>query len=125
MKTDRLIEEIKSKSDIVDFISSYVQLKKSGQNWKGNCPFHAEKTPSFMVSPSKQIFHCFGCSAGGDIITFVMKHENISFQEAVILLAKRAGLPLPSEVTDKRAFQKYDRLRDVLSEAGRYYVMKL
>ncbi len=125
MKTGRLVEDIKTKNDIVDFISSYVQLKKSGQNWKGNCPFHSEKTPSFMVSPSKQIFHCFGCGAGGDIITFVMKHENISFQEAVILLAKRAGLPLPSEVTDKRAFQKYDRLRDVLSEAGRYYAMKL
>ncbi len=125
MKTGRLVEDIKTKNDIVDFISSYVQLKKSGQNWKGNCPFHSEKTPSFMVSASKQIFHCFGCGAGGDIITFVMKHENISFQEAMTLLAKRAGLPLPSEATDKKAFQKYERLRDVLSEASRYYAMKL
>ncbi|SPP99967.1 DNA primase [Candidatus Sulfobium mesophilum] len=125
MKSGRLLEDIKTKNDIVDFISSYVQLKKSGQNWKGNCPFHSEKTPSFMVSPSKQIFHCFGCGAGGDIITFVMKHENISFQEAITLLAKRAGVPLPSEGTDKRASQKYEKLRDVLSEAGRYYVTKL
>ncbi len=125
MKTDRLLEDIKAKSDIVDFISSYVQLKKSGQNWKGNCPFHSEKTPSFMVSPSKQIFHCFGCGAGGDVITFVMKHENISFREAISLLAKKAGVPLPSEGTDKKAFQKYEKLRDVLSEAGRYYASKL
>ncbi len=125
MKTGRLLEDIKAKNDIVDFISSYVQLKKSGQNWKGNCPFHSEKTPSFMVSPSKQIFHCFGCGAGGDIITFVMKHENISFQEAMSLLAKRAGLSLPSEGKDKRIIQKYEKLRDVLSEAGRYYALKL
>lgn len=125
MKTGRLLEDIKAKSDIVDFISSYVQLKKSGQNWKGNCPFHSEKTPSFMVSPSKQIFHCFGCGAGGDIITFVMKHENISFQEAVSLLAKKAGISLPSDGTDKRALRKYEKLRDVLSEAGRYYAAKL
>ena len=125
MKTDRLIEEIKSKSDIVDFISSYVQLKKSGQNWKGNCPFHAEKTPSFMVSPSKQIFHCFGCGAGGDIITFVMKHENISFQEAMSLLAKKSGVPLPSDGGDSKAIRKYEKLRDVLSAAGRYYAVKL
>jgi DNA primase len=125
MKTGRLIEEIKSKSDIVDFISSYVQLKKSGQNWKGNCPFHSEKTPSFMVSPSKQIFHCFGCGAGGDIITFVMKHENISFQEAMSLLAKKAGIPLPSDGTDSKVIRKYEKLRDVLSAAGRYYAMKL
>lgn len=125
MKTDRLIEEIKSKSDIVDFISSYVQLKKSGQNWKGNCPFHSEKTPSFMVSPSKQIFHCFGCGAGGDIITFVMKHESISFQEAMSLLAKKAGIPLPSDGPDNKAVRKYEKLRDVLSAASRYYAMRL
>jgi DNA primase len=78
-----------------------------------------------MVSPSKQIFHCFGCGAGGDIITFVMKHENISFQEAISLLAKKAGVPLPTDGADKKAFQKYDKLRDVLSEAGRYYAAKL
>src|SRR5512135_3203035 len=125
MKTGRLLEDIKAKNDIVDFISSYVQLKKSGQNWKGNCPFHSEKTPSFMVSPSKQIFHCFGCGAGGDIITFVMKHENISFPEAISLLAKKAGIPLPLDGTDNKAIRKYEKLRDVLSAASRYYAMKL
>ena len=67
MKSDRLIEEIKSSIDIVDFISDYVQLKKAGQNYKGLCPFHPDKVPSFMVSPSKQIFHCFGCGKGGNV----------------------------------------------------------
>ena len=82
MKPDRVIEEIKSSIDIVDFISDYVQLKKAGQNYKGLCPFHPDKVPSFMVSPSKQIFHCFGCGSGGDVISFLMKHDNLSFNEA-------------------------------------------
>jgi len=68
MKSERLLEEIKSKIDIVEFISDYVHLKKSGQNYKGLCPFHSEKTPSFMVSQAKQIFHCFGCGVGGDVV---------------------------------------------------------
>ena len=79
MTTDRILEDIKSRIDIIDFISGYVQLKKSGQNWKGLCPFHLEKTPSFTVSQSKQIFHCFGCGAGGDVISFVFKHDRLSF----------------------------------------------
>jgi DNA primase len=79
MKSDKLLEEIKYKIDIVEFLSDYVQLKKSGQNYKGLCPFHSEKTPSFMVSQAKQIFHCFGCGVGGDVISFLMKHENLSF----------------------------------------------
>src|SRR5512135_2484509 len=95
MKTGRLLEDIKAKSDIVDFISSYVQLKKSGQNWKGNCPFHSEKTPSFTVSPSKQIFHCFGCGAGGDAVGFMMKRENLTFPEALRRLAERTGIDIP------------------------------
>jgi DNA primase len=79
MKADNLLEEIKSRIDIVEFVSDYVTLRKSGQNYKGLCPFHSEKTPSFMVSPSKQIFHCFGCGVGGDVVSFLMKHENLSF----------------------------------------------
>jgi DNA primase len=122
VKTGRLLEEIKSRTDIVDFISSYVQLKKSGQNWKGVCPFHSEKTPSFMVSQSKQIFHCFGCGAGGDVITFIMKYENIAFQEALHLLAKKAGVVIPS---DGQSIQKYDKIRDLLLEASNYYSKKL
>jgi DNA primase len=125
VKTDRLLEEIKSRTDIVDFISSYVQLKKSGQNWKGICPFHSEKTPSFMVSPSKQIFHCFGCSAGGDVITFLMKYENIAFQEALQLLAKKAGVVMPSDGRDGKSVRKYEKIRDLLSEASTYYAKKL
>ncbi|MBI4709766.1 MAG: hypothetical protein HY759_01455 [Nitrospirae bacterium] len=81
------LEDIKSRLDIVDIVSEYVALKKAGQNYKGLCPFHTEKTPSFMVSPSKQIFHCFGCGSGGDIFTFLTRHENLSFNEAAIILA--------------------------------------
>ncbi len=89
MKSVGLLEEIKSHADIVEFISDYVALKKSGQNYKGLCPFHSEKTPSFMVSRSKQIFHCFGCGAGGDVVTFLMKHDNLTFGEALSSLAKK------------------------------------
>ena len=92
---DRIREEIKSRVDIVDLISGYVSLKKSGQNWKGLCPFHSEKTPSFIVSPSKQIYHCFGCGIGGDVFSFIMQQENTSFNEAISLLAKKAGVTLP------------------------------
>ncbi|MFA5352871.1 MAG: DNA primase [Thermodesulfovibrionales bacterium] len=94
MKSDYLIEDIKTRIDIVDLISDHVDLKRAGQNFKGLCPFHAEKSPSFMVSPSKQIFHCFGCHKGGDIFTFVMEHEGMSFPEALSLLAERAGVQI-------------------------------
>lgn len=89
-----ILEEIKNRVDIVDLISEYVSLKRTGQNWKGLCPFHSEKTPSFTVSPAKQIYHCFGCGAGGDIFTFLVQYENLSFQEALGTLAKRAGITL-------------------------------
>lgn len=88
------LEEIKSRIDIVDVISENVSLKKAGQNWRGLCPFHTEKTPSFMVSPSKQIYHCFGCNSGGDVFTFLIKQGDLSFQEALSTLAERAGVQL-------------------------------
>jgi DNA primase len=88
------LEEIKSRLDVVDVISDYVTLKKAGQNWKGLCPFHSEKTPSFMVNPSKQIFHCFGCGIGGDMFAFLIKYENLSFNEALTILAKKSGVSL-------------------------------
>ncbi|GBE03592.1 DNA primase [bacterium BMS3Abin09] len=91
---DDTLEEIKNSIDIVELISEYVHLKKAGQNWKGLCPFHTEKTPSFTVSPAKQIFHCFGCGAGGDIFTFLTRYETLTFPEALNMLAKKAGVTL-------------------------------
>ena len=90
-----LIDQILDRVNIVEVISDYVHLKKNGRNFKTNCPFHDEKTPSFVVSSEKQIYHCFGCGAGGNAIGFVMKHENLNFPEAVSLLAKIAGVELP------------------------------
>ncbi|MBC7190574.1 DNA primase, partial [Candidatus Aerophobetes bacterium] len=79
MDYQKVLEEIKHRLDIVELISEYIDLKKTGQNYKSLCPFHSEKTPSFFVNPSKQIFHCFGCGKGGDIVTFVMEYEKVSF----------------------------------------------
>ncbi len=90
-----LIDQILDRVDIVEVISDYVHLKKAGRNFKTNCPFHNEKTPSFVVSPEKQIYHCFGCGAGGNAISFVMKYESMSFPEVVEILAKGAGVELP------------------------------
>lgn len=94
--SDELIDDIKSKNDIIDIISQYVILKRSGRNFFGLCPFHKEKSPSFSVSPDKQIFHCFGCNVGGDVFRFVSKIENVGFPEAVEILAERAGIEVPS-----------------------------
>jgi len=88
------VEDIKARIDIIDLIAEHVELKRAGQNYKGLCPFHSEKTPSFMVNPSKQIFHCFGCHKGGDIFAFVMNYENMTFQEALSYLAQKAGIKL-------------------------------
>jgi DNA primase len=90
-----VIDQIKDRTDILDVVSGYVSLSKAGQNFKGLCPFHAEKTPSFMVSPSRQIFHCFGCGAGGNVFTFVMKMEGTSFPETVRELGVKAGVEVP------------------------------
>ena len=92
---ENIIEEIQSRCDIAEVISGYIPLKRAGRNFKANCPFHQEKTPSFIVNPSKQIYHCFGCGAGGDVFSFVIKYENIDFPEAVKLLAHKAGVIIP------------------------------
>ena len=105
MNSDRTIDEIKTKIDIVDLISEHVDLKRAGQNFKGLCPFHAEKTPSFMVNPSKQICHCFGCGKGGDIFAFTMHYENMNFPEAVSYLANKAGITI-EPFKDSQAYGK-------------------
>ena len=94
--SDELIDEIKNKNDIVDVISQYVVLKRSGRNFFGLCPFHKEKSPSFSVSPDKQIFHCFGCGVGGNVFHFVSKIENLSFRETIEMLAEKSGIELPT-----------------------------
>src|SRR5690606_3181984 len=93
------VNEIKQSVDIVEVISDYVQLKKQGRNYFGLCPFHGENTPSFSVSAEKQIFHCFGCGAGGNVFTFITEIEGVSFQEAAEAIAKRGNVPLDIEIT--------------------------
>ena len=94
--SDQIIDEVRQTNDIVDIISQYVHLKRSGRNFFGLCPFHNEKSPSFSVSPDKQIFHCFGCGVGGNVFTFLTKIEGISFVEAVQTLAERSNIQLPT-----------------------------
>lgn len=125
MRSDRVLEEIKERIDIVDFISGYVQLRKSGQNWKGLCPFHTEKTPSFMVSQPKQIYHCFGCGAGGDAIAFLVNYERMSFPEALQVLAEKTGVKLPVFGQDKKVIEKGQQIRDALAHAAEFYALKL
>lgn len=121
------IEEVRSRNDIVDLISSYIKLTKRGANYLGLCPFHGEKTPSFTVSPSKQIFRCFGCGVGGNAITFLMRYENMGFVEALKQLADRAGVVLP-QVNDEKA-RKYADIRtklfEINREAARFYYGEL
>ncbi len=140
--SEELIEEIRSRNDIVDVVSGYVRLQKKGSSHWGLCPFHNEKSPSFSVNGERQMFHCFGCGAGGNVYTFIMNYENYSFPEAVKLLAQRAGVSLPepdeSEDAKKRAGRRarllevnraaakffYYQLRTLHGEVGRRYLQK-
>ena len=125
---EELIEEIRTRNDIVDVISGYVRLQKKGSSYFGLCPFHNEKSPSFSVSRSKQMYYCFGCGAGGNVITFLMEYENLSFIEAVQYLAGRAGIELPKEEYSKEAKEKADKravLLEINKEAARYYYVQL
>src|SRR5574344_1347609 len=126
--SDDLIEEIRSKNDIVDVISSYVKLKKQGSTYFGLCPFHNEKSPSFSVTPGKQMYYCFGCGEGGNVYSFIMKYENYSFLEAVKMLANRAGVQLPeaeySEEERRRADLK-TKILEINKLAAQFYHYQL
>lgn len=120
---DNVLNEIRDRADIVDLIGEYVDLKRSGSNYMGLCPFHSEKTPSFSVSPSKSIFKCFGCGVGGDVITFVMKRENLSFPEAVEFLADKYNVRLEVyKDENKEAREKINRLYEINREAGLHFL---
>jgi len=118
-----VVEEIHNKIDIVEFIGRYVKLKKQGSNYVGLCPFHQEKTPSFTVSPSKQLYHCFGCGASGDIVTFLMRIENLTFKDAINQLAKEAGIEVP-EFIPKDNIDR-DILLEINEEIKNYFVEHL
>jgi DNA primase len=113
------IDDIQTRTDIAEIISGYIPLKRAGRNFKTTCPFHAEKTPSFMVSPQKQIFHCFGCGAGGGVIQFLMLYEKLTFVEAVEMLAKRLGMEIPYQNTEKGKFKNI--LYEALNEASLFF----
>lgn len=126
---EEIIEEVRTRNDIVDIISGYVRLQKKGSNYFGLCPFHHEKSPSFSVAPQKQMYHCFGCGVSGNVFTFVMEYENYSFREAVELLADRSGVKLPKMEYSKEAKAQAD-LKAALLEINRlaanyfYYQLK-
>lgn len=122
--SQEIIDEIRARTDIVSVVSEYVKLRKTGKNYVGLCPFHQEKTPSFTVDPEKQFFYCFGCGAGGNIFTFLMKMENMGFPEAVEKLAALAGVKLPEPAlsfAEKKKKAELDGLRDALSFAHAKY----
>jgi len=116
-----LTEQIRNSTNIVDLIGQYVRLKKAGSNYQGLCPFHSEKDPSFSVSESKQLFYCFGCNVGGDVIKFIQLIENVAYPEAMRMLAERAGISLPRSQEDARSFEKKERLQKAMEEARRFF----
>jgi DNA primase len=115
------IDELHEKVDIVSVINRYVKLKKRGRNHVGLCPFHEEKTPSFVVSPEKQIFHCFGCGASGDVIKFLMKIDGMDFKEAITILAQDAGMPVPTFSGKKTDKTEKDNLREAVQAASNFF----
>ena len=121
--SDELIDEIRNRNDIVDVISQYVVLKRSGRNFFGLCPFHKEKSPSFSVSPDKQIFHCFGCGVGGNVFHFVSKIENLSFRETIEMLAEKSGVELPTleGQEDTKLLQLKSKVYEINKIAAEFY----
>ena len=126
--SEELIEEVRSRNDIVDVISGYVRLQKKGSSYFGLCPFHNEKSPSFSVSRQKQMYYCFGCGAGGNVFTFLMEYENFSFVEAMKYLADRAGIELPEQEYSKEAKERADLKATILEMnrlAAKYFYVQL
>ena len=121
----QFMDELMARSDIVDVVGAYVPLVSKGGSYWGCCPFHSEKTPSFHVLQDKQIYYCFGCKKGGGVVNFVMEEENLSFPEAVRFLAKRAGMEVPEDETDREAGRYRQRLLDLNREAARFYYQTL
>lgn len=125
---DEIIEDVRERNDIVDVISNYVKLKRTGSNYVGLCPFHNEKTPSFSVSGSKQMYYCFGCGAGGNVFTFMMEYENFTFIEAVKYLAERTGVDLPDEEYSSEVKREADfktKLYEINKIAANYYFYQM
>lgn len=122
-----IVEEVKSRSDIAEIISSYINLKPSGTNYKGLCPFHGEKTPSFYVNTTKQIFKCFGCGEGGDIISFIMKIENLDFIDSVKFLAEKCGVIIDQDIDEntKNRLNKIKKFQEMNTEAARFFYFSL
>ncbi len=118
---DDLIDSIRSQADIVDVVSDYVTLRRAGKNYQGLCPFHDEKTPSFSVNPERQMFHCFGCGKGGNVFTFLMEHENVSFVEAVRHIARRLNITIPDSYREHQAGSEAESLARVTKFAARFF----
>ena len=118
-ETGSFAERVKQQADIVRVVGEYVRLKKSGQNFTGLCPFHAEKSPSFAVHPTKQIYHCFGCGVGGDVFKFVMEMEKCAFPEAIRIVAEKCGIAVPRQKERSAEERKENQQRAVLVEMHR------
>ena len=112
---DDFKEQVRSQANIVEIVSEYVPLKKRGSSYWGCCPFHGEKTPSFSVSPDKNFFYCFGCHAGGDVFTFIMKEENCTFQEALKILANKLGIPVPEREKTRQEIEREKETKEIIA----------
>jgi DNA primase len=119
-----LLDEIRSRLDMVELVGEFVNLKRAGQHWKGLCPFHSEKTPSFTVNPKRGIFHCFGCGAGGDAFGFLMRHDRLGFPEAVRAVAERVGVELPG-TREPEVEGAFETLRRIMTFAHDFYARSL
>ena len=121
----QFLDELVSRNDIVDIVSSYVSLTRKGSNYFGLCPFHNEKTGSFSVSPDKQMYHCFGCKHGGGVVNFIMEIENLSFPDAVRFLAKRANMDVPEDHSGQEDSRRRQRVLALNKDAARWFYQNL